>query len=515
MALDLLRGFAYMQDQAEQGRQKYGERLLGEAYSAGTPEAQRGGLQKLAGAGFGRLAMDADRAFTERDNSQHDRRRQLLTDRARLIAPMPPEIRAQAWPSLRQGILAADPELAQFLPEQYDEAQFGPVINQLAGLNAADPKVLSPGAAMVDSSGRVIFQNPAVPTYSVQQGTNPDGSPAYFQIGTRGVAPGTAIPVAPGGSGSVTVGAPQMAGGQMDGMGVLSGISALSNVPGVQPTSLYRDSADNTRVGGVTNSQHMRGTAGDFVVPQSVKAAFMAQARALGFEAIDEGDHVHVELPPQGAPAGAGGGVAPQAGGGGFGQTDAQRAAAAAEAARMKVAAEETMRRQLGLEYAPAEAAAAADAARQKKEAELGAERTDSQIAAGRAFTVYQTASRELRQKMSQTTTNPVAGRIPALTAAAQIAEGSRAQMAPILKQLFRSSGEGVFTDKDQALLMDMLPDRGDHPETVTAKMDAIDALVAAKLSGVAAPAASTPAPSRGGNSTIRLKFNPETGELE
>ena len=56
------------------------------------------------------------------------------------------------------------------------------------------------------------------------------------------------------------------------------------------------------------------------------------------------------------------------------------------------------------------------------------------------------------------------------------------AAMAPVLKQLFRVSGEGVFTDRDQALLLDMVPKRTDLPAAREAKIANIDAIVRAKL---------------------------------
>lgn len=88
----------------------------------------------------------------------------------------------------------------------------------------------------------------------------------------------------------------------------LSNFQGLAGAfPGTQITSLNRSAADNARVGGVANSQHLRGTAGDFVVPAPQRQAFMAQARSLGYEAIDEGDHIHLELPPGSQVAQAGG----------------------------------------------------------------------------------------------------------------------------------------------------------------------------------------------------------------
>src|SRR5690606_35450725 len=64
-----------------------------------------------------------------------------------------------------------------------------------------------------------------------------------------------------------------------------------------QMTSGLRTPQRNERVGGVPNSQHLRGTAGDYVVPQHQKAAFIQQAQAQGLQAIDEGDHIHVQVP--------------------------------------------------------------------------------------------------------------------------------------------------------------------------------------------------------------------------
>src|SRR5690606_6096170 len=68
---------------------------------------------------------------------------------------------------------------------------------------------------------------------------------------------------------------------------------------GAQITSLQRTPEHNREVGGVPNSQHLTGTAGDFVVPPQAKPAFIAAAQQGGYQAIDEGDHVHLELPPR------------------------------------------------------------------------------------------------------------------------------------------------------------------------------------------------------------------------
>jgi len=105
------------------------------------------------------------------------------------------------------------------------------------------------------------------------------------------------------------------------------------------------------------------------------------------------------------------------------------------------------------------------------------------------ALNVYDTAMSGLVESLGGTTTGPGAGFLPAITADAQIANGAIAAMAPVLKQMFRGAGEGTFTDKDQELLLAMIPTRNDLPEAREAKIKNIDAIVRAKL-GTQQPAA-------------------------
>lgn len=124
--------------------------------------------------------------------------------------------------------------------------------------------------------------------------------------------------------------------------------------------------------------------------------------------------------------------------------------------------------------------AAVADAvgAAKAKVEQMGEARSNA-----KAMEVYNTAMGFLGDAMEEAYTGPIAGLVPALTADAQIADGAVAAMAPVLKQLFRSAGEGVFTDKDQELLLGMVPTRKDLPEARAAKIRNIDAIVRAKLS--------------------------------
>jgi hypothetical protein len=71
----------------------------------------------------------------------------------------------------------------------------------------------------------------------------------------------------------------------------------LADTYGAKVTSRTRTPEHNREVGGVPNSQHIVGTAWDFVPPQSQWDAFKADAARRGYQVIDEGNHIHLELP--------------------------------------------------------------------------------------------------------------------------------------------------------------------------------------------------------------------------
>lgn len=74
-------------------------------------------------------------------------------------------------------------------------------------------------------------------------------------------------------------------------------------IPGATITSLNRTPEKNKAVHGVTNSQHLSGTAADFQAPPEKRAELMTALRAMGYEVIDEyktgRNHIHAELPPR------------------------------------------------------------------------------------------------------------------------------------------------------------------------------------------------------------------------
>jgi hypothetical protein len=74
----------------------------------------------------------------------------------------------------------------------------------------------------------------------------------------------------------------------------------LTRFPNAQPTSWYRDRASNIAVGGAEFSQHRLGWAADFSLPRDEHLALVQLAQGFGMVAIDEGDHVHVQMYPAG-----------------------------------------------------------------------------------------------------------------------------------------------------------------------------------------------------------------------
>lgn len=98
------------------------------------------------------------------------------------------------------------------------------------------------------------------------------------------------------------------------------------------------------------------------------------------------------------------------------------------------------------------------------------------------AFNLYKEASKGLESALEKVETGPIVGRLPAYTSAQQTADSAVAAMAPVLKQLFRVAGEGVFTDRDQALLLRMVTDRTIRPEARKTVLKNVDNIVRAKL---------------------------------
>lgn len=144
-----------------------------------------------------------------------------------------------------------------------------------------------------------------------------------------------------------------------------------------------------------------------------------------------------------------------------------------------KATAKERAKLKTQFKLKPQVAGAVTEAMEQSK---LASKQAGEQKSNQTAFNVYEAGMKGLVEALGGTETGPFIGLIPAITANQQIAEGAVAAMAPILKQMFRAAGEGTFTDKDQELLLDMVPTRKDKPEARIAKISNIDAIIRAKL---------------------------------
>lgn len=123
-------------------------------------------------------------------------------------------------------------------------------------------------------------------------------------------------------------------------------------------------------------------------------------------------------------------------------------------------------------------------------------------------FNLYETARDGLLSGLEGSATGPILGRIPSFTANQQVAEGGVAAMAPVLKQLFRVAGEGVFTDRDQALLLQMIPTRATLPEARAKQIENIDSIVKAKLG------MSSQGGGAGGKIRVRNRQTGQTGSI-
>lgn len=209
-----------------------------------------------------------------------------------------PMIWKQMHPLMVQAGAPADMPADLATPEDFDgslkaaqsfAAMYG---NQ----QAQEQFTLSPGSARYDASGRQIAAQPFQNKPDFQLYESADG-PMWLPKPTQGGMPQQTAGGPMGGAAGQVMG--DAYNGTVD---PVRDFPTFASMPGVQVSSLYRDPAHNAKVGGVPNSYHPKGQAGDFVVPPEQRAAFIAQARSMGYDAIDEGDHVHLE-PSRGARA--------------------------------------------------------------------------------------------------------------------------------------------------------------------------------------------------------------------
>lgn len=240
----------------------------------------KGALAKIYGA-------DADTGLQVQGLAQkqtaadHEQKLGQLELAAKAWRAADPTMRQQLYPSIAELTESVLPQFAGKIPREYSpqyEANIDKFLSGFAG-NEQEQFTLSPGSARYDASGRQIVSQPFAPA-SMQPIQTDQGYASYNP------KTGTAAPLNYEG---------HPAGG--DQSKIQNALAMLAGGQGVQMTSGMRTPERNAAVGGKPNSQHLRGTAGDYVVPQDQKAQFIQQAQAAGLQAIDEGDHIHVQQP--------------------------------------------------------------------------------------------------------------------------------------------------------------------------------------------------------------------------
>lgn len=327
-------GFNFGQQVKAVQDQKRINQLASQGY--GAPQQDRQGLLGQIAQVDARAAQQQEQAFANSD----ERRNTTLANMARILTSAPD----QARPGLYQQML---PTLSSFgmsdLPQEYN-AETAPIINQAAdsiasaygGTGAQTPtdvrsfQMMTKGLSKEDMERARRVQLGLDPRQSsaaigYQKVRGPDGIERLVavdprQIGAQVVGEGTGY-----GSFAATPQAPQM---PSDGSHFQAFSQLATEFPAATMTSGARSAERNAQVGGQPNSQHLGGTAADYAVPANQKPAFISRVRQMGYQAIDEGDHIHVQL-PRGARAASGPNV--------FAGRRPEDEAAATEAAKLGV----------------------------------------------------------------------------------------------------------------------------------------------------------------------------------
>lgn len=227
-------------------------------------------------------------------NSRAEDQRKAVGQRAAMVRALPQEQRQAAYEGIRPDLDAA----GLFAPEGADEGYLGAVAQTYGGVSA--PQDSTPAAIR---ELQMLQANPELAALDMKRRTagfdrpqlqiDQQGRPWFLSPGKPPVhAYGAASDSGPTG-GAATVMGGAYRDGQVDPVSDFT--SLVEAFPGTQVTSLARSPEKNAKVDGVANSYHLTGQGGDFVVPVAQRAAFMGQARMMGYDAIDEGDHIHLE----------------------------------------------------------------------------------------------------------------------------------------------------------------------------------------------------------------------------
>lgn len=261
------------------------------ALAYGTPKDQRQPvLQQMAGISP-QFAEQQKKSWNADDEAD----REELVRMAQFIRKAPPEQQAAAYSQILPKLRERGMQAPDWTPETQDVIL--KTVNALAS-SYGDATATNPYAGLPSDiqSLKLLQSDPTLAALDKERRQYSSMVPKLVETsqGYGWGTPGGGINLAPlegvaGGGQQMPVQAPQL-------------FAALGQKYGIQPTSVTRTPERNRQVGGVANSYHLAGQAADFVVPQQLKAQFIQDARQNGYEAIDEGDHIHIE------PAGRGGG---------------------------------------------------------------------------------------------------------------------------------------------------------------------------------------------------------------
>lgn len=108
----------------------------------------------------------------------------------------------------------------------------------------------------------------------------------------------------------------------------------------------------------------------------------------------------------------------------------------------------------------------------------------DKERSNARAKAVYEVGVKNLVDAFGKATTGPGFGLIPAITEDQRVLDGAIKLMGPMLKDVFRSAGEGTFTEGDRIQLEQLLPDRGTPFGAAIRQVEQVDSIVQTKLGG-------------------------------
>ena len=101
-------------------------------------------------------------------------------------------------------------------------------------------------------------------------------------------------------------------------------------------------------------------------------------------------------------------------------------------------------------------------------------------------YQAYKLVSTDLKntyKNIPDILTGSLQGNLPAASQSSRMFETTQKQMLPLLKDVFRKPGEGTFTEGDQRLLTELLPNRTMNAEEFDVAIRRLDAVVAMKVS--------------------------------